>query len=196
MYKKITTFSPKKCLSFHLFIRTYKSYPPDMMEFFCYHLVILLTYPDFWRANILIDHSSAIEKGNHHFTHWLWLTNLFCSEFIYTEPHLWLTFCFRMVMINPGFVNSDDMRRFVPDFPNTLKNNTPFLWSTVNEGSTLNKHTSFQAPLLKCVELTFSKYVSHLPAFERINDNNLQLPLTLCWCWHPSWHYKSIPIKH
>ncbi len=50
----------------------------------------------------------------------------------------------------------------------------------------LNKHSSFQAFLLKSAEMAFSGCVGHLPAFERMNDGPLQSPLTLHWCWHPS----------
>ncbi len=79
-----------------------------------------------------------------------------------------------------------DLRTFVPTFLNTLNDITPFFQSRGNEEPTLNKHASFQAPLLKCAELTFAGCVGYLPVFEWMNDSLLLSPLTLCWCWHSS----------
>ncbi len=78
---------------------------------FQYHFVILFTYPCFWEIDILIDHASAIKEGDqHYFAHWLLLMNLFCPGFATMEPHLWLAFHFRIIIMNPGFINSDEMR--------------------------------------------------------------------------------------
>ncbi len=93
---------------------------------FLYHLVLLLTYPYFWRADMLIDHPSAIKEGDQpHFANWLLLMNFFHPEFATIKPCLWLAFYFRIVIMNPRFVNSDNTRenldtgRFTPDFLNT-----------------------------------------------------------------------------
>ncbi len=84
--------------------------PHMIRESFQYHFVILLTYSYFWRLDMLVDHPSAIEEANqHHFAHWLLLGNLFHPGFATMEPHLWLMFHFRMVVMNLGFVNSDYM---------------------------------------------------------------------------------------
>ncbi len=81
-------------------------------ESFQYNFVILLTHLCFWRADMLIDHPSAIKEGDqHHFVHRLWLTNLFGLGLATMEPCLWLTFHFRTVMMNPGFINNDDTRK-------------------------------------------------------------------------------------
>ncbi len=46
------------------------------------------TYPCFWRTDMLIDHPSAIEKGNqHHFARWL-ANKSFCPGFTTLKPHL------------------------------------------------------------------------------------------------------------
>ncbi len=158
-------------------------FPPDIIkEFFQYHLVILLTYPCIWRADMLIDHPSGIKEDNqHHFAHWLLLINIFHSEFATMEPHLWLMFYFRIVFINSNntgekvWILGDSM----PDFPNTPNNSTPFLLLGEHEESTLNKLASFQVPLLKCTEFTFLGCVGHLPAFKWMNDGPPQSPLTL-----------------
>ncbi len=60
---------------------------------------------------MLIDHPSGIESDQHHFSHWLLVTNLLYPGFATMEPHLRLTFHLRIKMMNPGFVNSDHMRK-------------------------------------------------------------------------------------
>ncbi len=171
-------------------LKKFWSFPPDMIkESFQYHLVIFLTYPHFWRAGMLIGHPSAIKEGNlHHFAHWLLLTNLFCPRYATIESCLWLMFHFRIVMMNPGFISSDDTREKVW----ILGDSCQIFWKhwrmMLNFFSlqeiTLKKHASFQTPSLKWAELTFSWYVGHLPSFEWMNDSTLQSPLTLCWCLH------------
>ncbi len=65
-------------------------------------------------SDMLIHHPVAIKEGDqYHFARWLLLTNPFHPRFTTMEPHLWLTFRFRIVMMNPGFVNSDDAREKV-----------------------------------------------------------------------------------
>ncbi len=44
-----------------------------------------------------------------------------------------------------------DLGKFVPDFPNTLNNDAPFLLPRGKEEPTLNKYVSFQAPSLKAL---------------------------------------------
>ncbi len=76
-------------------------------------------------------------------------------------------------------------------FPNTLNDEVPFLQPGGNEEPMLNKYASFQAPFLKCAELTSSVRVGPLPAYKWMNDGFLQSPQTLRWCWHTSWRFSQ-----
>ncbi len=61
-----------------------------------------------------VDRPFLIKQGEqHHFGFWFLLINIFYAGFATMESRLWLVFLFRIVMMNPWFVNFDDMREKV-----------------------------------------------------------------------------------
>ncbi len=81
-------------------------------ESFQYHLVILLTYLYSWRTDLLIRPSFSNRKRQPTSLSWLTFADEPFSCWMATiEPCLSLIFCFMTVMMNPGFISSDNTRK-------------------------------------------------------------------------------------
>ncbi len=67
------------CIDEEFTVEEVLAFLPDIIkESFQYHLVILLTYPGFWRADMLTNHPMAIKEGDqYYFSHRLSLTKHF-----------------------------------------------------------------------------------------------------------------------
>ncbi len=137
-----------------------------------------------------MDHPSIIEESSHHhFTHWLLMTNLFHPGFATVKPCLWLTLHFRIIMMNPGFINSDDMREkaWILGVCVIFSEHTEQWWSISlaqrKRGTHIEQISFIPMSFVKMRWIGILRCVSHLPAFKQMDDSPLQSPLTLCWCW-------------